>query len=92
MTYYIKLQHPESGHWGVSYKEADIGWRWCKDELPEHDEEVLALTKEYGTRLLIWNNNRDMWYNDDGTYLSEQPNVSQWCSLPEPLTENKNDE
>ena len=89
--YYIKV----IGAWGGSnYEPVDIGWRWCKDELPEKEDwyiVVMRLGLSTIPTTACWF--RDgKWYSSvyDSTPVINTP--TQWCRLPEPLKEAQNDE
>mgnify|MGYP005822436347 CR=1 FL=1 len=91
MDYYVK-DLDETGKYIIGFNKVDIGWRFCKDELPEKDDHYLCVTK-YGFPL-----EPDLIRFAGGVFHPEyaihegktiEDSVTQWCRLPEPLTEGE---
>ena len=63
--------------------EADIGWRWCKDELPEKGDRWTALDDQ-GKKSCATSFEPETghWFD---RRMRRVDNVVQWCKLPEPL-------
>ncbi len=58
----------------------DIGWRWCKDELPDADGGYVVKLEAGRIGWAVWNGEKWIGFNSP---------VVQWCRLPEPLKEDK---
>ena len=82
---YYTIEHSNAGNPSI-YREADIGWRWCCQELPEEDGWYECVTAGGNQEFLRYEKNA---YPD---WMSNNANlfhVVQWCKLPEPLTEGE---
>jgi len=73
--YYTKEIHGENG--GTIYHESDIGWRWCKDELPEKEGLYLILDDKDAKGVC--------WFSPRLTTPFGHDDVVQWCKLMPPL-------
>jgi len=75
---YYKLNNNNGTNY-PSYEPVDIGWRYCKDELPEDEQEVIT---NLGAMCYLIAD--DVW-----TFLQTRKTAEpvQWCKLPEPLKE-----
>ena len=66
-------------------KPVDIGWRWCKDELPEKERVYLVL-HETGMDIALYAKDGSWYIKPTGDYRPAPCfSIVQWCRLPEPL-------
>ena len=72
MKYYTKQKACSTFPHG-SYTVADIGWRFTKDELPDHGVYMTILSN---------GNSQFQSFTQSGFYYDD---TVQWCRLPEPL-------
>ncbi len=65
--------------YGITFAPVDICWRWCNDELPDDEQEVIT---DLGAMCYLIAD--DIWI-----YLQTRKTAepSQWCKPPEPLKE-----
>ncbi len=67
-----------------SFRPVDVGWRFCRDELPED---------KLGYYLVMWDTDSygmAMWNNGKWTAMTHYMNaddITQWFKAPEPLKE-----
>ena len=90
--YYKREICGHNGH--VYYLPVDIGWRFCKDELPEEiDEHYLVLDDNGYKHYEVIFNGEDWYYEEEyrNTYHGGIStgyvglNVVQWYKMEEPL-------
>ena len=85
LKYYKKVRNKASGQMrGCEYRfePVDIGWRWCRDELPEEDGYYVACDKKGRIWQLYWDG--DFWWIAKTSHTKD---ILQWFKLPEPLKE-----
>jgi len=85
----IKYYTKEYGDFedAFEYVESDIGWRWCKDELPEKERVYLVL-HETGMDIALYAKDGSWYIKPTGDYRPAPCfSIVQWCKLPEPLKE-----
>ena len=81
------MKEPETNSITDCYFEpVDIGWRWCKDELPPPFTRVVYDIDEDGEVELASHNNKGTWFDHE---TGNPVTVVQWCKLPEPLKEGE---
>lgn len=71
-----------------SFRPVDVGWRFCRDELPDKIEPIMVKTESiYGIIPAYFEPKNKLWVSlITNEVLGD---VVQWCKIPEPL---KNDE
>ncbi len=85
---YYTISHHETGLLDQAvpvYKEADIGWRWCKDELPTESDLYRVVLQDIGENVRCFYNGK--WFTNASCAVEVMADVVQWCKLPEPLKE-----
>ena len=83
MKYYISAT-PENGRLG-SFKEASIGWRWCKDSKPERTMKYNCVNPNGIKLYLLYNVDWDSWMDGEGMFYT----IVQWLEAPELTADNK---
>jgi len=67
----------------TALEQADIGWRWCKDELPEDNLVVTVVLFSYHRTQGYYTGAK--WYTMENQPFKAE--VNQWLKAPEPLVE-----
>lgn len=89
MEYYKKAKRVinERPEYEDYYEPVDIGWRLCKDELPEKPNIAYVVLNKHNCIELCCIDESGNWWNAETT--ADFPDVVQWCRLPEPLKEGE---
>ena len=85
--YFERVEYPTGEGYGL--KPVDIGWRFCKDELPTVENWYLVILDNHWKQQVYSRWDGKDFYIEQGRDRYNLKNVVQWCKLMPPLKEDE---